>query len=920
MMTTLFSVTFTSCIDNEVSPLVEAIYGAQADLIAAQAAVQNAEATKLEAEAAHELALAAFENANAAYTLEEVEELRIANAKAQLELDEAQAEFNITMVGLLAELEEAGAQIALDYAIKYRTYANAATNLLDDKADAVYDLAEAQAQLNSSAPLFALEGLQMQVANAKLQVELEQAKIAELQALIDDPTSLPAQVTAWQAELDELEIAIDAKQAEIEAKYAERDNLIAGWDGVDDVRDNFVQEYDDQAQKVIDLSADIEVQQDIVDAKTLALATYAADLTAAGTALTAAELAYNNAWTALGKKDSQGVDVVYPNYFTWSAKTSAPEAIAAGATKYATPANLQQVYVNARIDVLDATADLAAYQADFDDLTLSYNNAADALSAAQAAFDAQDYVGASTAANLALSTYQTGGFAAAQLLYTTTLAAWDANKNGTVYTDTAVDSWDLGKVGVHTDDDNLDTPYGVTGAANTTQTYYRVATWSQPIPGSYVPATFAATAYTAATLASYKAALEVANGANTIQFVDDVTVAINAADYADTQLAETADGKNIYFVEVEADDTHNDPILNNGNGGNLDTFNNATNALGTEITDAFYTGTTTRIYATDNMSGTAYATLWNLQKAASEAAWNVVIGDDVLVAAQDAFDYQQELFDNGVANLALLADDLTVATGAQTAAKKAVDNAWATLGTEYTAGLAGDLPKWWVAKTGYVIDATSGYDSDYTAPLVSNTLTLNAVVYNAEIAKANLVACNAVCLQDAIDTAQHEIDLIQPSLDLAIALVAQMQAQYDIYMETYIPGSSIDYDNLDADLKVLYDTLSFEIFKLNQELNALDAEYDAIDDILDNINDDNLSDISLQIATALTSITGDYQEALLALEAAETALATAMADSADDAAYIAYLQSKVDVLEQRYQNALALAAKYKALMEAALAS
>ena len=89
MMTTLFSVTFTSCIDNEVSPLVEAIYGAQADLIAAQAAVQNAEATKLEAEAAHELALAAFENANAAYTLEEVEELRIANAKAQLELDEA---------------------------------------------------------------------------------------------------------------------------------------------------------------------------------------------------------------------------------------------------------------------------------------------------------------------------------------------------------------------------------------------------------------------------------------------------------------------------------------------------------------------------------------------------------------------------------------------------------------------------------------------------------------------------------------------------------------------------------------------------------------------------------------------------------------------------------------------------------------
>ena len=66
MLATLFSTSFTSCIDNEVSPLVEAIYAAQADLIAAQAAVQNAEA-------ALRLAKATAEEAQAALYLAEAE-------------------------------------------------------------------------------------------------------------------------------------------------------------------------------------------------------------------------------------------------------------------------------------------------------------------------------------------------------------------------------------------------------------------------------------------------------------------------------------------------------------------------------------------------------------------------------------------------------------------------------------------------------------------------------------------------------------------------------------------------------------------------------------------------------------------------------------------------------------------------------
>lgn len=890
MMTTLFSVTFTSCIDNEVSPLVEAIYEAQADLIAAQAEVQNAEATKLEAEAAYQLALAASVNATATYTLEQVETLKIANAAAQLVLDEAQAQFNIDLAFLLAELEEAGAQIALDYALKYRLYANAATNLLSEKATAVYNLAYAQAQANSSFPLYALQALETTVANAQYQVEVNEAKIAALQALIDNPNSLPAQVTAWEAELDALEIARDAKQAEVEAKYAERDNLIAGWDGEDDVRDNFVQEYDDQAQKVVDLSDEIEGFQDIIDAKTLALATYNADLTAAGTALTAAELAYNNAWTALGKKDSQGTTINYPSYFAYDAKTTSAVLIAVDGMKYATPANLQQVLVNATIDKLNAAAELSAITADIAALYGALQNAVNALAIAQANYNSgiATIQGNVTTAQTGVTNAQTA-LTTAQSYYATKKTIFEAAPTGLTWFDQTTP---LGGLTAET------SPFPNTRIGNHADaiatSYAYVTGWVEAPAGTWTPTTLSV-----ATVATYP----ITASAYTAPVVSATIPSV---------LATTG-----FYVEVEADDLSetNAALLNDAVAKLGD---NAIYDIAPALPANYPTTPVTYLIGTD-----AYTVLYNAELALLEAEYALDNYDTALVAAQAEYDYQKNLYDNELTILDAAQAANASAVTAYNNAKKAVDNAWATLGTEYTAGLAGDSPKWWVAKTGYVIDATAGYDSDFTAPLVSNTLTLNAVVYNAEIAKAKLVACNAICLQDAIDVAQHEIDLIQPSLDLAIALVAQMQAQYDIYMETYISGNSNDYDSLDADLKVQYDTLSFEIFQLNQELNDLDAEYDAIADILDNIdNDDNLSDISLQIELALLydNFQGGYLDSRNDLAAAEAALAAAVAGGADNAAYIAYLQSVVDVLDQRYENALALAAKYKALMEAALAS
>jgi hypothetical protein len=938
MLTALFSVTFTSCIDNEVSPLVEAIYEAQADLIAAQANVQNAEATKLEAEAAYNLALAASANADAAYTLEEVEKLRIANAAAQIVVDKAQAQFNIDLAFLLADLEEAGAQIALDYALKYRTYANAATNLLDDKADAVYDLALAQAQANSSYPLFAIQALETVVANAQYQVEVNEAEIAALQALIDDPTSLPAQVTAWEAELDALDAAIDAKEAEMEVKIAERDNLIAGSDGEDDVRDNFVQEYEGYVLDSLQMSNDIEAFQDIIDNATTALATYDADLAAAEAAVTVADDDVTDAWLALG------AEVAFDGYYTLDA---GGDAIAIGGEKYDPATNLQEEYVNARIDYLDAQDDLADYQADFDALVLTYNTAAVNLAAAQVAFDAADYAGDLQDAQDDLDDVE-DDLDDAEDIYTAAKLAFEADPTGSVTTDgdgnhsaayyPAFNStFDLGNTGIDSD--------------LAPDTYMRVATWKETTLGSgnYIPATLYPTKYNTADLAVEAAALIAAvNGitANTdiwlweddalpsdmpINDLDGTPAVLTPAEgignNADLHAfgatdAIAADGENIaVFINVESDDASVTKLY---------TFNVATNMFGTDdFSDrAFFTsgsGTVGDPYvfeaalvstdlnagydSTPNANGiadgatdmfTAQALLWNAQLEVFMAQNAFDLGDDVLAAAQAVFDYQQELFDNGVANLALLAADLDAADTAQDDAQDDVDAAWVELGAEIAEGEAGD-------------------------PLIVAPVTLNEVLYNAEVTLADLEACDEDCLQTSIDDAQHEIDLIQPALDGIVAIIAEMQAQYDIYIATYVPGPSTSYDNLDADLKVLYNALTFEIFELNQELNALDAQYDAIDDILDSLdNDDNLSDISLDIELAILYDTsqGSYLDSLNDLDAAEAALATALAgnDIAANAAYIAHLQSVVDVLEQRYQNALALAAKYKALMEAALAS
>ncbi len=106
MITTLFSASFTSCIDNEVSPVVEAIYEAQADLIAAQSTVQNAQAALLLAQADAEQAQATLLLAQAEAAAD-IAAGQLAGLLADAGLTDAQAALVMAQATSLADLTAA---------------------------------------------------------------------------------------------------------------------------------------------------------------------------------------------------------------------------------------------------------------------------------------------------------------------------------------------------------------------------------------------------------------------------------------------------------------------------------------------------------------------------------------------------------------------------------------------------------------------------------------------------------------------------------------------------------------------------------------------------------------------------------------------------------------------------------------------
>lgn len=976
MLTALFSVTFTSCIDNEVSPLVEAIYEAQADLIAAQAGVQNAEAAlrlaqanATEANAAYTAALTAsveIENAHDTLANEQllrelIAETDLAVAVAQNDLAEAQVQFNLDMAILMAELAEAGAVDAAAYAAKYALHVGNVNTLTSTLIGKKASLALKELMLMGGTPNvsweFYLAGLNSELATLEGDLAANLAAIAGYEEAMDNPTGIAAQRADLVAQIAALEdenvgLAVDIAEAE-NVRLAAAAELTAAGTWVTNVYNpakSLVTNAEVSKKALVD--ENVILLEDIGDLD-LALADYTAALEAAELAVSNAETAYDAAWLALGEENGAGADVAYNLYFEVDA--DGDPIAAGGSKKYVAPANLQEVYVNARIDYLAAADGFDDYQADFDALIATYNAAAAELVVQQAAFDGGTWTADLATANDDLDTAN-DDLLVAQNAYAAAKTTFEADPTGTVNTDGPVDVvTDLGYLGIHTD---------LPG----TKTYMRVATFTETFGGSgvYVPNTFLPTKYTAASLATYLntavTGLYALDGTLTASTTDDPTAKYAVSD--DTQVvlweqdgtstdaagavsilgggvvatltptnvqdATSVPGNlNIeyaYFVEVESDDS---------SISKLASFNIATNMLGTNSfasrsfttdglpksgtnswtvalafgdTDAGYLSTwdgTGVMGAADEL--TAQAVVWNAKLELAEKQYAFDNSSTALTEAQTAYDYQQELFDFGAANLALLADDLDAAGTAQDDAQDAVDHAWLKLGVEYVAGTDVDAKK---------TTSTAGawYDADFSGPGTAKALTLNAVVFNAEVTLAVFEATT----EEAI---LLERDTYQATFDDNLLLIAE----YDILIAKY----QADLDALEAQHDELVNTplfasLQVALLEAEQAKAALEAQVDA----------NNAMTISLQAvidAIDANYTIDDYAALISALESSNVTLAASIEAKKSAIAIgeitvagisedIAALETEIAALEAQIVIEQALADKYKALMEAALAS
>jgi len=902
MLTALFSVTFTSCIDNEVSPVVEAIYEAQADLIAAQAGVQNAEAALLLAQANAENALAAQREANAAQTEAETasnsaaaaETLRLAIAEnntaiaaAQNAMELAQVEFEAELAAAIASMEAAGAQVAVGYAYDYRNAMYVANQLKEEKITKEGQLATAQLYLKAGTPTTTwalyLADLNADVALQTGKITAAEAAIVALNTAKANPTARETQIadlksqvavlTARQTELVALkalaQVEVDNAQAAITAAEAFMFSPSGTYLTAKGLLDTW------KAAYTVDTTA-VNTQSLLVTQYTTAIANYAGTTTTLTTAKNAAVDVVGQSTTLpyTGLKgdiktleNTLGVYGTAPVYGNPARTATAPAVLTA-----------QDVLWNADLALLTFEADFAA-------LTASYNQAANDLVTATNTYNITDWTAENTAASNALTAAQ-GDVTVATNYYDAKKAIFEASPAGKTWFDLTtplsttsgvVEPYTNTRIGIHTDDNLYTTSYSlVTGWVETTTGN-----------GIWVPTSLASS-------------MLVAIPVGGIAYTGSVDTNIGNQPPQDGTAPTDA-----YYVEVEADDVFET---------NVDLFNDASTKLGVKITTAYYTGTSPRVYAADFTVApvTAYQALWNAEKLVSYNLYAEANAAAILQDAQDDYDYQKSLFEAGLTTRATLED-------AVTAAEAVVGQ---TTTAPYT-GLLGDIdakskqlgntafgtpnPNTDVAKT------TSGtLGSDYYMVGTVKTLTAYAVKWNAELALAKHLATTLAQYQTMLANAQAALTTAtrEAAEDLIFiakytADLAAIQAQYDALI-----------------LTPLYAELNVAKIEADQALAVLVAEGTANASMISSLNtvisalQTTVPDYTALISAQNTIITN----AKAALLADQIAISQGEITVAGLQATVVRLQAEIVVLTQRIANAEAIAAKYKALMDAALAS
>lgn len=831
MMTTLFSVSFTSCIDNEVSPVVEAIYEAQADLIAAQAGVQNAEAALLLAQANATQAQADYTAAQTAqvevetagmeadnayeaaqreqYLLQLVAQTNLSVTVAENNLALAQVQFEAQMAAAIAAMEAAGAQLAAGYATQYTSAMNDANNILLQKLSAEAQLASAELMQTGGVSweyfLAQLEGEVAVKIAAKADLE---AAIADLEAYIANPTTPEAVLSGLKAQSAEYQAAIDAKGIEMQVQY---NKIMAIYDEAG-VRDEFVLRYEDALAELNGAIADkqdrlenIELAEgDITLWETqladydAALALLQADVVAAQAAVDAAQIVFDAAVTA--QADADAAQIAADNALTFL------------------EGELAQLYAALQSAANDLANEQAIYDAGIGTATSNNVTAIANVTAAQ---------GALTVA-LANYTYWKGVF--------------EANPAGSTWFDAVTilgtltagtDGYPNTFIGDHTD---------MIGTS-----YRQVLTWVEGPVGEFYPAT-----YTTTSVATIP--------------VDNLPL----EDYEEYTAAAYPNGINtdtptvVFYVEVENDDVAET---------NVDILNAMVAALGDEnIFD------TPPVLGDMPLAGTdAYTNLWNAQLAQLGTQDTLDNFGNNLAAALEVYNYWKNLYEN----------ELTL-----------LDAAQATLDAANTALAAANSAL--VTATTNLSDANADLSTAEVALLAFEDTTEAELQDWINAALADIVLWNA------------EIALIQPIIDAKQAVVDAMEVEAESYIASEGVLSSL-YADLHAEIIAEWQVY----WTMEQELAVLENSLDLNDDLITAYGTaDDLNDLT----NMLEGLQVDLADAIYDIEVAEQALAAAQVEEAADEAYIAYLEALVDTLEQRHANTLAIAAKYKALMDAALAS
>lgn len=943
MLTALFSTSFISCIDNSVSDSVDSIYEAQADLLAAQAAVLNAEAELLLAQATVQEANAQLILANAAQVdaltdgieddnafkaLKREQELRVIIATAdtavrvaEIALETAELNFQKEMDRIIAEIEAAGVQRATQYAFAYAATMGQANNINGQIVTKKNDLATQKLMLNGDVTWeFALEQLNSELANLEADKAAKEYEIEMMEAYLADPNTAEAISTEMEAEywaLADANAALDVEIAiirnEITVKYQE------WFDG-----DDLIWEVEQLEIIISDLEAEIKLlvdenvakQKDIDDAQAL-LDDYENIVAIAEAAVTAAEGGVTAAQEAIDTAEGELGEEVLP-------------APALGDDPIAPAETLYEVLWNAQLDALTKTDEYNTMAADFALLTITYNQAATALadgitvvegSGLQAALDAA--ILAKDAADAALLV--------AEATYADAKSDYEAAPTGSVDADLP-----LG----HVDNPGVVDDLDVIGLVNTT-TYMEVATWAETFVGSteYIPTSFTGVMYDQAGLDARIAFLmSDVNGTATAEggvyninsnssyvvweqdgssldavgdpvaqpvagtHLDDIEVAIATSTPLDPNI-----GK-IWFLEVQADDT---------SITNLFAFNVATNELGSDTfdsrpyTDPLLTPADTfaGYDSTPDTNGepdspadmlTARAVAWNAAKdvvdatkaVADEAAW--------LQDLQDAYDYQKGLFDGGEAAVEAAEEAKDLADEAVVDAQADVDAAIANIGVEILpAPVAGD--------TAIDNDPNTLYEDLWNAELV---------LADAEDFLANIPT--EAALQTIIDDCQAIIDanlLMISELNILLAKaeeeLAERQAEYDALMLTPLNAQQwVDILELWQEIWALEDQQYANTAMQTALVNIGAAMWGDIADA--RTNDDVQDDID--------TLYEDLAAIELDIEKKEVEIAKGDVSVEDLENKITACEAEIAALESRLENVLALAARYKELMEAELAS